>query len=166
MLGEMAARDLGPVLLRDDDHTIRVVLHRPSFADLVDLAVAQSRRYGAADPAVLARLYWLLREIAWTATLPDQHRVVTGQLGRLDATTDAQNFDSTERAELAVLADQVTRGPTRSVDRSPDTRISGPHRIAPTVRELVMTSWPGSGDRPRSVGPRSGDRRRFVGWRR
>ena len=93
MLGEMAARDLGPVLLRDDDHKIRVILHRPSFADLLDLAIAQPRRYGATDPAVLTRLYWLLREIAWAATLPDQHRIIAGQLSRLDTTANSQNFD-------------------------------------------------------------------------
>ena len=109
LLGEMAGRDLGPLLLRDDDHMVRVILHRPSFADLLDLAIAQPRRYGAADPAVLTRLYWLLREIAWVTTVPDQHRVITGQLIRLEATTNAQDFDPTERANLTRLADRVTQ---------------------------------------------------------
>ena len=108
LLTELAGRDLGPLLLRDGDHRVRVILRRPSFADLLDLAIAQPRRYGAADPAVLTRLYWLLREIAWTATLPDQRRVIAEQLRRLDTTTNSQNFDPTERAELAVLADRVT----------------------------------------------------------
>jgi len=61
------------------------------------------------DPAVLTRLYWLLREIAWVTTVPDQHRVITGQLIRLEATTNAQDFDPTERANLTRLADRVTQ---------------------------------------------------------
>ena len=109
LLSELAGRNLGPLLLGDEDHTIRVVLHRPSFADLLDLAIAQPRRYGAADPAVLTRLYWLLREIAWVTTVPDQHRVITEQLIRLEATTNAQDFDPPERANLTRLADQVTQ---------------------------------------------------------
>lgn len=109
LLVDIATRDLGPRLLSDEDQTIRVVLHRPSFADLVELAVAQPRRYGAADPAVLSRLLWLLREIAWAATTPDQHHVVAEQLTRLRMMTDAQSFDPIERADLDVLADGVAQ---------------------------------------------------------
>ncbi len=64
LLCELAASDFGPRLLRDDQETVRVVLRRPSLADLVELAVAQPRRYGAADAVVLGRLADLLRELA------------------------------------------------------------------------------------------------------
>ena len=107
LLTELAGRDLGPRVLRDENRSRRVVLDRPSFADVLDLVISQPRRYGAADPAVLARLYELLSEVAWTAKRADQSSVITAQLGRLDATTKAQPFDPAERADLTRLADQV-----------------------------------------------------------
>lgn len=107
LLCELAGRDLGPLTLSDAQGRVRVVLHRPTLADLLELAVAQPRRYGAADPDVLARLLALLRELAWAVPLPEQRKVVADQLGRLRATVDAQAFDSTERASLAGLAIQV-----------------------------------------------------------
>ena len=107
LLTEMAGRDLGPRFLEDQDQALRVTLDRPGFTDLLELAIGQPRRYGAADPAVLARLYQLLNEAAWTATCIDQSTAIGGQLDRLDATADAQDFDPAERADLARLADQV-----------------------------------------------------------
>jgi uncharacterized membrane protein len=107
LLTEMAGRDLGPRFLEDQDQALRVTLDRPGFAELLELAIGQPRRYGAADPAVLARLYQLLNEAAWTATRIDHSTAIGGQLDRLDATADAQNFDPAERADLARLADQV-----------------------------------------------------------
>ena len=106
LLCELADRDLGPVLLRDDHDRIRVVVHRPDLADLLDAAITQPRRYGAADPQVLARLYALLTELAWHARL-GQRPALTGQLTRLRATTAAQDFDPAERAQLAGLATQT-----------------------------------------------------------
>ncbi|ACV79847.1 DUF2254 domain-containing protein [Nakamurella multipartita] len=107
LLGELAARDLGPHVLTDDGGQLRVVLARPTFAELLELAVAPTRRYGAADPDVLARLFQLLREIAWTAPDAEHHRAIAGQLERLRTTAQAQSFDPTERAYLSRLADQV-----------------------------------------------------------
>lgn len=107
LLCELVRRDLGHRVLRDDENRVRVVLHRPDIADLLELALAQPRRYGAADPDVLARLLTLLRELAWTTQLPAHHQVVTAQLERLRATIDAQDLDPTERAALARLAAQV-----------------------------------------------------------
>ncbi len=107
LLCELAKRDLGPRLLRDEEGRIRVVLHRASFGDLLELAVGQPRRYGAADPDVLIRLVRLLDEIAWTATAVEQRQAIAGQLARLRATADGQNFDDTERAYLRALGDLV-----------------------------------------------------------
>jgi len=107
LLCELVGRDLGPRLLRDAENRGRVVLQRPDLADLLELAVAQPRRYGAADPDVLARLLVLLRELAWSAALPAHRRVVADQLDRLRTTVAAQDLDPTERAALARLATQV-----------------------------------------------------------
>lgn len=106
LLCEIAGRDLGPRVLCDGDGRVRVVLRRHSFADLLDLAVAQPRRYGAADPAVLARLIRLLREVGWCAA-PEQRSVVVEQLDRLRVTAGDQDFDDQEQRRLGELADEV-----------------------------------------------------------
>lgn len=113
LLCELAGRDLGPRVLRDEHDHIRVVLSRPGLADLLDLALTQPRRYGAADPFVLGRLFALLRELAWCAKAPDQQRAVTEQLARLRATAAAQDFAAAETARLrrlATLVEQAQQG--------------------------------------------------------
>lgn len=107
LLGELCERDLGPRVLRDDDALVRVVLHRPDLGDLLDEAVAQPRRYGAGDPAVLARLLVLLDELAWRVRLPEERSAIAGQLGRVRATVEAQAFDAAEVDRLAALAGRV-----------------------------------------------------------
>lgn len=61
----LAGRDPGPEHLTDDDGRIRVVLSLPTLRDLLDMAMDQPRKYGAADPAVASRLLGLLHELAW-----------------------------------------------------------------------------------------------------
>ncbi|RKS73868.1 putative membrane protein [Motilibacter peucedani] len=107
LLCEMTAYDLRPHLLRDEQGRVRVVVRRPSFVDLLDLAVTQPRRYGAGDPFVVARLFALLQEVAWSAREPEQRTAVREQLARLRATTDGQDFDASEQGQLALLAEQV-----------------------------------------------------------
>ncbi|WP_171108707.1 MULTISPECIES: DUF2254 domain-containing protein [Streptomyces] len=106
LLCQLARRDLGPRLLRDDHQQVRVVLRRPDLQDLLDLAVSQPLRYGAAEPAVLARLAMLLRELAWSSA-PDQHPAVTATLARLRSTIDAQNLHATEHFRLIELTERV-----------------------------------------------------------
>ena len=107
LMCDLARHDLGPRLLRDDDDRIRVILRRPTFAELLELAVAQPRRYGATDPDVLSRLFTMLREIAWTTTGATQRAAVAGQLDRLTTTTDQQDFDRHEHDGLHEQAQQV-----------------------------------------------------------
>jgi uncharacterized membrane protein len=106
LLCELAGRALGPRVLRDDAGRERVLLHRPTLADLVDVAVAQPRRYGASDPAVLTAIFVLLRELAWRVA-PDQHAVVIGELARLRTTVSGQDFDDHENRQLTELGDRV-----------------------------------------------------------
>lgn len=108
LLCEMASRELTPALFRDDRGFVRVVLRRPGLSMLLDEAVSQPRRYGAADPAVLARLLLLLKELAWRAPLPEQAPAITRQLLRLRETVAKADFDEHERRALDVLADSVT----------------------------------------------------------
>lgn len=65
LLCRLSERDPGPEHLTDDDGRIRVVLSLPTLRDLLDMAMDQPRKYGAADPAVAGRLLGLLHELAW-----------------------------------------------------------------------------------------------------
>ncbi len=105
LLCELINRDLGPLVLLDDDDRARVALSRPTFAELLELAVSEPRRYGAADPGVLGRLFQLLWEVACVARTPEHREPVADQLARLRATAEAQSFDATERGQLT---DQAT----------------------------------------------------------
>jgi uncharacterized membrane protein len=107
LLGDIAAADPGPRTLRDEEGKARVTLDGPSLADLLDLAVSQPRRYGAADPDVLSRLFMLLAELAWSSDVPAHRRAVSDQLGRLRGTVAEQRFDEAERAGLARLGTLV-----------------------------------------------------------
>ena len=107
LLCELASRDLAPRLLHDEEGELRVILRQADFGDLVEEALGPPRRYGASDAFVMARLFMLLRELAWCSSLPEQQEVIAGQLARLRATALAQDFDEVERAELAELADLV-----------------------------------------------------------
>ncbi len=107
VLCELAGRDLGPSVLRDDDGRVRVVLRRPDLADLVDVAITQPRRYGSSDPQVMARLFRLLEELAWH-TPPHARGIVSSQLERLKATVANADFDATEIEQLDRAATRVT----------------------------------------------------------
>lgn len=106
LLCQLADRDLGAMLLRDDDDQVRVVLHRPSFADVVDLSITQPRRYGSSDPQVMMRLFRLLEELGWHAA--DQSPVLS-QLARLRRTVAESDFDDTELAQLERAGRRVER---------------------------------------------------------
>lgn len=106
LLCQLATRDLGPIVLRDDHNQVRVVLHRPAFSALLDEAVTQPRRYGAADPQVLGRLFTLLEELAWHV---DDYRPILAQLERLQNTVARSEFDTIERVEFDQAAARIFR---------------------------------------------------------
>lgn len=102
----LTEHEVGDSSLRDGDDKVRVLLSHPDFADYVDLAISQPRRYGAADPQVLKRLLEILSDLSHRVR--SEHRAtVHDQLDRLRATVAAQSFDSVERSALSRLADQV-----------------------------------------------------------
>ncbi len=107
LLSELAARDLGAQLVRDDDGAVRVAIPRSTFGELLDLAVHQPRRYGAADPGVVARLFWLLRDLAWSTDVPSHRDEVRTQLSRLQRSVAQQDFDAEERKQLESYAREV-----------------------------------------------------------
>ncbi len=114
----LADHDCGPELVRDEDHRVRVVLHRPDLASYVDLGISQPRRYGAADPQVLERIFQVLLDLSHRVAA-DQRPIVRGQLARLRGTVDDQDFDATERAALDALGAAVERVLDRPVVPDP-----------------------------------------------
>ena len=106
LLCELGDRNLGPVVLRDHDGRVRVVLQRPGLGDLVDTALTQPRRYGADDAEVMGRMFDLLSELAWRFPA-SQHFIVRGQLARLRATVAAQDFDAEQDQQLRARAARV-----------------------------------------------------------
>jgi uncharacterized membrane protein len=113
LLCQLAGRDLGPVVLRDNDNRVRVVLHRPTLADFVDLAITQPRRYGSSDPHVMRRLFRLLEELAYHL---DDYTPIRGQLDRLRATVSQSDFDGTETWQLEQAAQRVELAMSRHRD--------------------------------------------------
>ncbi len=118
LLSTLSTYALGPQVGRDEQGRPRLHWDRPALADLLDLAVSGPRRYGSSDPDVLARLYALLAEVAWSSDDPVHRRAVLHQLERLDATAAAAEADEDERARHADLAEQV-RSAARGRHRSP-----------------------------------------------
>ena len=115
ILCQLARRDLRPIVLRDDDDRPRIVLNRPSFAEVVDAAITQPRRYGSSDPQVMLRLFRLLEELAWHI---EGESPVGAQLQRLRATVADSDFDDTELTQLDDAARRVEHAIVRRIDRS------------------------------------------------
>ena len=116
LLSELTDYDLGPLVLHDDHDQPRIVLHRPGFPALLELAVSQPRSYGESDPQVLGRLYEVLTDLAWHSR-PEHHQPVLDQLRRLDDTTSEQDLDDTETARLSHLSQDVRSILTRAGTR-------------------------------------------------
>ncbi len=106
LLCNLIQRHIDYKTLRRGDVT-RAVIRQPNFAELLDLAVSQPRRYGAGDPAVLARLFTLLREVAWQTTDSEHKSAIADQPARLRRTVTGQDFDEAELNGLADLGRDV-----------------------------------------------------------
>lgn len=108
LLCDLTRYRLGPRLLHDDHQRPRVIIAQQDFADLLELAVGQPRRYGAPEPDIQARLLTLLREIAWRTTDVHIHNAIRSQLEKTQATTSQQpHYTSADRARLEHLARQA-----------------------------------------------------------
>lgn len=103
-LCELAGYRLGRQTLRDTHDVPRVVLARPDLPALLDLVCDQPQIYGASDPAVLARLLSLLREVAWVVVLTADRTAIADRLLRLESTVARQDFDQFDRRRLGQLA--------------------------------------------------------------
>ncbi|MDF2705042.1 MAG: hypothetical protein K0R62_694 [Nonomuraea muscovyensis] len=106
LLCDLAGRQLGPRPLRDERGRVRVMLYQPNLADLLTMTLAQPLHYGAHDSAVLAQMFFLLRDLAWCAT-SDQRPAIAHQLEVLRAEAAGRQFGSREMARFDTLSKQV-----------------------------------------------------------
>jgi uncharacterized membrane protein len=107
LLCDLAGRDLGPKVLRDEQGRMRLLVRRPNLTQLLDAAITQPRRYGSSDPQVMARIFQLLEELAWHVPL-EEHPAVCSQLDRLTATCATGDFDAVETGQLDDAAARVS----------------------------------------------------------
>lgn len=107
VLCALARLPLGDELVRDDLGTLRVVVRRPTFADLLRLAVDQPRRYGADEPQVAERMFQLLAEVAWIARRPEQHAALQEELERLWSGVTVEELEPVQRERYQRLRARV-----------------------------------------------------------
>jgi uncharacterized membrane protein len=113
LLCQVLRRTLEPLVVRDQADRIRVGVQRPDFVELLDLAVAQPRSYGAQDRFVMTAIIELLSAAGWTATRPEERRAIHEQLRRSRRYVDDSDMDATDKAHLTelerALADVLAR---------------------------------------------------------
>lgn len=107
LLCRLEGRDPGPEHLTDDDGRIRVVLSLPTLRDVLDMAMDQPRKYGAADPVVADRLLGLLHELAWC----DRERQYREEI-----------LDHLEQMRVAILAADYSDRQLRSLLNKADSQ--------------------------------------------
>ncbi|MEO6942680.1 MAG: DUF2254 domain-containing protein [Terrimesophilobacter sp.] len=96
-----------PAALLDDEGVARLIVRPHRFEALLNLAVEQPRRYGAADPDVAGRLFLLLREVALNTEDFVHLEAVRSQCSRLEASVAAADYDGDERVRFCELITSV-----------------------------------------------------------
>ena len=109
LLVELARRDLRDLIVTDGAGIVRVALPLPSLGRYVDLCCDQIRRYGAKDPAVLARLLRMLIDVARFAQDPEGRAAVGRQARLILADGMRETAQQEDLADLPALADLVAR---------------------------------------------------------
>lgn len=133
LLCSLSGRDLGPWLLEDDDGVTRVVLRGPDLADFVSLALAQPRRYGAADAQVVQKILQVLLDLSHRVA-PDQRGVVLDELERTRRVIAREEFDGPESTVLEEMDDRIRRNLERSASPRRGRFSGGKDDEGPTAR--------------------------------
>lgn len=109
VLCRYASHPLGDEVLHDADGTVRVAAPRPGFHALLELAVGATRRYGRADPEVVAALLTLLIDVAeHVADSADRSDAVREQVQRIRQSADLKDpVDQQRIARLETLAGET-----------------------------------------------------------
>lgn len=82
-----------------------MVLSLPTLPDLLDMAMDQPRKYGAADPAVASRLLGLLHELAWCDRKGQYRPEILDQLEQMRIAILAADYSDPQLRSLLKNAD-------------------------------------------------------------
>ena len=115
LLAVLVTRRLGP-LIGEEAGVARVFAPGMSFADYLDLACGQIRRFGAGEPAAMTALLVMLRQVAVFTSDPRRRRALGEQAAMI--VTAAERHTDEPHDLIAVRAAAAT------VDRA----LSGDHR--------------------------------------
>jgi uncharacterized membrane protein len=121
LVGELAGRDLEASLARDAAGDVRLVWRSPSWEDVLDLAFAEIRQYGADSIQICRRLRAVLDDLLASTPLP-RHAAIEAQLLRLDATVLRAFPTGSPELETALAADRTGLGLARGQARAGDDR--------------------------------------------
>ena len=103
----LTERHAGPRVISDEDGHVRVVVSRPSMADLLSLSLGQVRQYGAQDPVVASRILRLLLEVAWCDRAQAHTVALRSELAQMTDAMDTHSYGTAERVRLDELAREV-----------------------------------------------------------
>lgn len=114
ILCRFAAHPLGAMTVLDDDGLPRAIVPQPTFEALLELAVGGARRFGSADPDVLAAVLSLLTDVAeHVADSADRGAMVRAQIGRTMRSADLP--DPVDRGRIERLAQIATSALTHGI---------------------------------------------------
>ena len=110
VMASIARRDQGPAVYATDAATT-VAVPAYDFAEYLELACAQIRRYGASEPTVGRSLIRLLASISHATAAPDRHAAISEQLRLIVDDAERQVAQPQDllplRAEATALHDQL-----------------------------------------------------------
>ena len=100
LLGDLAGRSLGPLVSRDDDGHLRLLVPQWELPDLVRVGLEEPVQFASGQPTVLRRIAGLLRELAWRTPRGTVDGMLRSDLDRvvgLARETTSVDPDETER---------------------------------------------------------------------
>jgi uncharacterized membrane protein len=112
LVASLARRPLSPRSVHETTAGTTVAVPAYAFADYLDLACAQIRRYGSAEPTVGLALIRLLRAATYVTTDPGRRSAIAGQLELLLTDTERDVRQPADfvavRVEAAILSRQLS----------------------------------------------------------
>ncbi|MEU7168247.1 DUF2254 domain-containing protein [Streptomyces morookaense] len=103
LVDALGRRTLGDDIRTDAAGVVRAVVAGPAFADYLDLACGQIRRYGAGEPAVCLALLRLLTTAAASVTDPRRRAAVAGQARLVLAAAETRIAQPADRSAVREL---------------------------------------------------------------
>jgi uncharacterized membrane protein len=126
LLRELQGRQVGPAVFEDEGGTARLVMPDRDHRYYLDLVIAQLRRYSRREPAVLAALLAMLRDVATAVHTQEQREAVLLQVELVVGEMDAElaEVDKQYVRDLACRVRQALDGDLASAfcDRSGETK--------------------------------------------